>query len=298
MTTSHDPARNNWRDASGVLLDEEDRGLRYDLPQLSRRGVLGLFGGLGVAALAGCAATTTTSAATTAGVSSATTTGTATATAAASGGLFEAPSETGGPYPADGKGGQGGASANVLDDAGIVRRDITSSFGGPTGKAEGVPLTVTMMLKDMDTSKALVGAAVYLWHADRDGRYSMYSTGVTGENYLRGVQVTDASGSVTFTTIFPGCYDGRWPHIHFEVYRDQAAATSGGQIMKTSQIALPKSACDEAYAQTGYSASVGNLSRVSLATDNVFRDDQGIHQLPVMSGSATVGFTAAITFGI
>jgi protocatechuate 3,4-dioxygenase beta subunit len=41
---------------------------------------------------------------------------------------------------------------------------------------------------------------------------------VTTESYLRGVQVTDSNGQVTFTTIYPACYSGRWPHIHFEVF--------------------------------------------------------------------------------
>ena len=62
------------------------------------------------------------------------------------------------------------------------------------------------------------GAAVYLWHCDADGNDSLYSNGVTGENYLRGVQEADANGQVHFTTIVPGCYAGRWPHIHFEVF--------------------------------------------------------------------------------
>ena len=86
------------------------------------------------------------------------------------------------------------------------------------------------------------GVAVYAWHADAQGRYSMYSQGVENENYLRGVQPTDAAGTATFTTVFPGCYDGRWPHIHFEVYRSTAEATSDGQIVRTSQIALPQAA--------------------------------------------------------
>ena len=68
---------------------------------------------------------------------------------------------------------------------------------------------------------------MYLWHCTADGNYSLYSSGITNQNYLRGVQVSDASGLVSFTSIFPGCYSGRWPHIHFEVYRSLALATSG-----------------------------------------------------------------------
>ncbi len=109
-----------------------------------------------------------------------------------------------------------------------MRRDIRSSFGSSTTTAEGVPLTIKLTVKDLATSSALVGAAVYVWHCDRDGNYSMYSQGVEDENYLRGVQATDDSGTATFTSIFPACYPGRWPHIHFEVYEKVADATSSG----------------------------------------------------------------------
>ena len=103
---------------------------------------------------------------------------------------------------------------------------------------------------------------------------------------------------VTFTSIFPACYSGRWPHIHFEVYASLSDATSSGPIVKTSQIALPKEACEAVYATPGYEQSVANLSQVSLAGDNVFGDDGGIHQLATMSGDPTGGYTAALTIGV
>jgi protocatechuate 3,4-dioxygenase beta subunit len=226
-------------------------------------------------------------------VTAAATTGSAAATSSAAGALVEAPDETAGPYPGDGSNGQ-----NVLDDSGIVRRDIRSSFGSSTTTAQGVPLTITLTVKDLATSSALVGAAVYVWHCDREGNYSMYSEGAADENYLRGVQPTDESGTATFTSIFPACYSGRWPHIHFEVYEKVSDATSSGPIVKTSQIALPQAACDAVYANRGYEQSVGNLSQVSLQRDNVFGDDGGVHQLATMSGSASTGYAAALTIGI
>ena len=127
---------------------------------------------------------------------------------------------------------------------------------------------------------------MYLWHCDRDGNYSLYSEAAAGENYLRGAQEVDAGGTATFTSIFPACYSGRWPHVHFEVYGSLADATSSGPIVKTSQIALPKEACEAVYATAGYEQSVSNLSQVSLAGDMVFGDDGGIHQLATMSGDA------------
>ena len=203
------------------------------------------------------------------------------------------PDETGGPYPADGSNG-----VNVLDDSGIVRSDIRSSFGSSTTTAAGVPLTIKLTVRDTSTGAAKTGAAVYLWHCDREGQYSLYSRAVTSENYLRGVQETDATGTVTFTSIFPACYSGRWPHIHFEVYSSVADATSSGPIVKTSQIALPKETCDVVYATDGYSASVRNLSQVSLQRDNVFGNDAGIHQIASMSGNASSGYTSALTIGV
>ena len=143
------------------------------------------------------------------------------------------------------------------------------------------------------------GVAVYAWHADAQGRYSMYSQGVEDENYLRGVQPTDASGTASFTTVFPGCYDGRWPHIHFEVYRSTAEATSDGQIVRTSQIALPQATCEQVYEDSAnYPTSADNLSRTSLTRDMVFGDDGGIHQLATVTGDATSGYVANLTIGV
>jgi len=296
-----------WLDEHGNEIEDHDRGLSFDLQTLlDRRRALTLFGGLGVAgALAACSAGTPTVASSTSapaasgsattssatGASSAATAATSAATTDAD--LVEAPDETAGPFPGDGSNGQ-----NVLDESGIVRQDIRSSIGTSTKTAEGVPLTIKLTVKDLATSSALVGAAVYAWHCDRDGLYSMYSQGAEGENYLRGVQPTDDSGTATFTSIFPGCYAGRWPHVHFEVYSEVSDATSSGPIVKTSQIALAKAACETVYATSGYEQSVGNLSQVSLERDNVFGDDAGVHQLATMSGNASTGYTAALTIGV
>jgi protocatechuate 3,4-dioxygenase beta subunit len=161
-----------------------------------------------------------------------------------------------------------------------------------------VPLTIRLTVRDAATGDALAGAAVYLWHCDRGGNYSLYTSGYENENYLRGVQEADATGTVTFTTIFPGAYPGRWPHAHFEVYSDVAGAVSQGPIVKTSQLALPKEACDAAYTTAGYEQSVRNMVETPLASDMVFGDDGGIHQIASMTGSPTDGYTAALTIGV
>ena len=101
-------------------------------------------------------------------------------------------------------------------------------------------------------------------------------------------------GPVTFTSIFPACYPGRWPHIHFEVYPSLASATSAGNKIATSQIALPKEACDAVYATDGYSASIGAMSRLSIETDNVFRDGYA-DQVGTVTGSVGSGLTVALS---
>ena len=288
-------ADGNWAHGEAGEIHDHDRGLLYDLGTMNRRRALGLLGGVGaLAALAACSTGTgTTATGSSASTTSSGSSSSSTSSASADGTLTEVPDETGGPYPADGSNG-----VNVLDDSGIVRSDIRSSFGSSTTTAAGVPLTIKLTVRDTSTGAAKTGAAVYLWHCDREGQYSLYSRAVTGENYLRGVQETDATGTVTFTSIFPACYSGRWPHIHFEVYSSVADATSSGPIVKTSQIALPQEACDAVYATDGYSASVGNLSQVTLQRDNVFGNDAGIHQIATMSGNTSSGYTSALTVGV
>jgi protocatechuate 3,4-dioxygenase beta subunit len=225
-------------------------------------------------------------------------------TAGNSGGGFSAgtcsviPEETAGPFPGDGSNTANGTIANALALSGIVRSDIRGSIAGATGVAGGVPLTIQLDLVNTNGSCAdLAGYAIYLWHCDREGRYSMYSSGVTAENYLRGVQETNANGLASFTTVFPGCYAGRMPHMHFEVYRSLATATASTSKIKTSQIAFPVAACQAVYATTGYSASVANLAQISFASDNVFSDGTSL-QLATISGDVTNGYVATLQVGI
>jgi protocatechuate 3,4-dioxygenase beta subunit len=208
------------------------------------------------------------------------------------------PEETGGPYPGDGTNSSVGGVANALILAGIVRSDIRASIAGATGVAAGIPLTIKLQMVNVSNSCAsLAGATVYLWHCDRDGQYSMYTSPITAENYLRGVQEADANGLVTFTTIFPGCYAGRMPHVHFEVYPTLAKATLAANRIKTSQFGFPTATLAEAYTASGYAASVRNLAAISYATDNVFSDGTAL-QIASVSGSATAGYVATLTVGV
>jgi len=255
--------------------DDDGEGLHEDLRKLaSRRDALRLFGGVGVATLLGSLG--------------------AAGTALGATPTAEVPTETAGPYPGDGSNGP-----NVLDDSGIVRHDIRRSFGGSTTQATGVPLRVNLTVTDASNDYAPIpNAAVYLWHCDRQGRYSIYSSGVEDENYLRGIAQTDSDGTAWFKTIYPGCYSGRWPHIHFEVYSSVAKAVASGPIVKTSQIALPKATCLKVYAKSSYASSRANLQNSSLSSDNVFSDDRAIHQLATVTGSVAKGFVANLTIGV
>ncbi|WP_326999744.1 3,4-dioxygenase subunit beta [Dactylosporangium sp. NBC_01737] len=254
------------------------RGLNFDVGTLlRRRRMLGMFAGAGLAlTVAGC------------GTAEEAVTGSAATTAAATGAAGqEIPEETAGPYPGDGSNGP-----NVLNQTGIVRQDIRSSFGTASGLAKGVPLTIDLTIRNL-AGGAYAGAAVYLWHCDIDGRYSLYSQGVTNQNYLRGVQEADASGKVTFTSIFPAAYSGRWPHIHFEVYPALAKATSPANKISTSQLALPEKVCSTVYATSGYEQSVRNLAGTSLSNDNVFSDGWA-QQLATVTGDVSAGYVASL----
>ncbi len=276
--------------------------LQSDLDQLlagavsRRRSLRWLFAGAAAVPLYGCGggSTDTRSTGTLAGSAPSTTT---TATSGGSGSCSVIPEETGGPYPADGTNSANGKVANALALSGINRPDIRWSIAGASGVAMGVALTVKLKIVNVGASCAgVAGATVYLWHCDRDGSYSMYSSAIVLENYLRGVQAADADGMVSFTTIFPGCYDGRMPHVHFEVYPTLDKASNAANRIKTSQFTFPLATCNEVYTAAGYASSVRNLARISYATDNVFSDGTAL-QMASMSGDMVNGYVATLTVG-
>lgn len=264
--------------------DDHRHGLQYDLEALAeqrhrRRSVLAMMGGGSLAALAAAFP----------------------GFVAAAELCIADPETTNGPYPADGSNTAPGGTSNILTESGVVRSDIRSSFGTSTNTAPGVPLTLNIKVGDAASDcAALAGYAVYVWHCTHDGLYSLYT--LPDENYLRGVQIADADGMVSFTTIFPGCYRGRWPHIHFEVYPDAAAATDRRNAVLTSQFAMPADACKSVYDSTaGYEASIQNLAEITVESDNVFHSgtaEQISAMTPALSGSPADGFVADVAVGI
>ena len=264
--------------------DGHKHGLEFDLEamaqqRLRRRGVLSLLGSGGAVLLAGAYSPT----------------------ALAQALCIAVPGETAGPYPGDGSNTAPGSTSNILTESGVVRSDIRSSFGVSTNTAAGLPLSLRIKIADVGNDCAgLPGYAIYLWHCTQDGLYSLYT--VPEENFLRGVQVADAEGYVTFSTIFPGCYDGRWPHMHFEIYPSLDVATDHTNAVLTSQFAMPEDVSREVYANVaGYEQSISNLERISIASDNVFRDnsdDEITMMTPTLTGNVTDGHTAEIIVAI
>ena len=175
------------------------------------------------------------------------------------------PQETEGPYPADGSNGP-----TVLSSTGVVRSDIRSSFAGMSGIAAGVPLNVVLTIVSASTCAPLAGAAVYLWHCDREGRYSLYTQGVTNQNYLRGVQEADANGRVTFQSIYPGLLRGPVAAHSLRGLSDPLAATSVATRRRPR-----RSRCRRLPAissmRDGYEQSIRNAAQITLASTSLQR---------------------------
>ena len=207
--------------------------------QLHRREVLAALGAsVGAAAAAACGSSPT--AATTTTTTTTTPPGTSNAACAV------IPSETRGPYP---------DTAGMINNQAFYRRDITE------GKS-GLPLTLTLTVVNTNNGcSAISGLQVEVWQCDAAGNYSEYSQpgfNGAGQTFLRGVQTTDANGQVTFTTIYPGWYQGRATHIHVDVYRS-------GTIIKTTQIAFPE-AFRRPYMRQASTHRMGRARRATPAT--------------------------------
>ncbi|KKB80175.1 hypothetical protein VW35_07040 [Devosia soli] len=255
--------------------EDHDLGFHHDLPRLvSRRQLLAMFGGVGAVALSGLPASALE--------------------------CIALPWETAGPYPADGSNVRSGQVVNALTEEGIIRTDLRPSFGTLTPVADGAQLDLELTLVNADGCTPLANHAIYIWHCDTTGNYSLYDT--PDANYLRGVGIADADGKVRFTTIFPGCYDGRWPHIHFEIFQSAESAVAGDASLLTAQIALPEDVSADVYAaDSRYSNGTRNLSRISIARDMVFRDNTDAElaqQTLAVTGDAASALSGTVTIPV
>jgi protocatechuate 3,4-dioxygenase beta subunit len=225
--------------------------------KIGRRQALGVMGAAGAALAFGCGDSPT---------SPSTTTTTTTTTTGTNSTCAVTPTETIGPYPS-------------LAD--FFRSDIRE------GKS-GTLLTLTIKVVNVSAGCTPVsGANVEIWHVDAAGNYSQYGTQTT-QTFLRGIQTTNSNGEVTFTTIYPGWYQGRATHIHVEV-------TINGVSRKVTQIAFPESMNNAVHTSGAY-ASRGTNPMTNLA-DGIFADSLS-SELITPSGDATNGYTATFQVGI
>jgi protocatechuate 3,4-dioxygenase beta subunit len=169
-------------------------------------------------------------------------------------------------------------------DTRLNRADIRAEPGSAAAKA-GLPLRLGFQVSRLDgTSCApLAGALVDIWQCDGLGIYSgvkdingMFDT--TGQQFLRGHQVTDAKGLVEFATIYPGWYEGRTSHIHFKIRTDPGAAKG---LEFTSQIYFEDAVSDRVYAQEPYRANTQR--RVKNGGDAIFRQGGAQLLLPLVA---------------
>lgn len=224
--------------------------------RIGRREALGTIGAAGAAIAFGCSDSTSTP------TSPTTTTTTTTGNAACA----VTPTETVGPYPS-------------LAD--FIRSDIRD---GKTGTL----LTLTIRVVDTNSSCAAVpNANVEIWHVDASGDYSQYGT-QQAQTFLRGIQTTNSNGEVTFTTVYPGWYQGRATHIHVEV-------TINGRSVKVTQIAFTEAVNNTVYA-TGAYASRGS-NPISNASDGIFADSLS-SELTTPTGDTTSGYAANFQVGV
>ncbi|OIN60759.1 dioxygenase family protein [Arsenicibacter rosenii] len=207
--------------------------------------------------------------------STGTSTSTGSTNGSSTGNCSVTPSETEGPFP-------------TKTPGNLVRKDIRDD-------RTGVAFTINITIKNANSScAALSGALVDIWHCDKDGYYSEYggtsmqSVNYTSVDFLRGRQTTDSNGLVSFTSIFPGWYASRAPHIHVHIYN------ASGKSLLVTQITFPYDISNLVYT-TGQSYGYTKGSQdTKNETDNVFSDGF-TNELATVSGSLSAGFTLTHT---
>jgi protocatechuate 3,4-dioxygenase beta subunit len=168
-------------------------------------------------------------------------------------------------------------------DEKLNRSDIRPDPSGGAA-ADGVPLKLTFRVSQVAASgcTALSGATVDVWHCDAAGLYSDEAANRTvGRKFLRGYQTTDATGTVSFTTIYPGWYMGRAVHIHFKI------RTAAGHTF-TSQLFFDEAVTDAVHAKAPYNAH--GKRDTTNAADSIYRSAGSQVLLPVtVDGSGYAG---------
>jgi protocatechuate 3,4-dioxygenase beta subunit len=235
------------------------KSLEPDDLELTRREVVRLLGSFAAAGMLGCAGTGAREASES-----------PTTPASPVGTCVVRPQQTEGPFFVDER-------LNRSD----LRSDPATGLARP-----GVPLTVRFRVSRTSAGLCgpLVGALVDLWQCDATGSYS--DIGATaGAKFLRGYQVTDESGAVLFSTIYPGWYSGRAVHLHFKI---RSAPGSVTRMEFTSQLYFDDTVTDAVLAQPPYNAR--GRRDTTNQTDAVFANGGSQLMLPVrQDGSGYAG---------
>ena len=181
-------------------------------------------------------------------------------------------------------------------DEQLNRSDIRSEPSDGS-VSEGVPLTLAINVFDVSSNSCapLTNAQVDIWHCDARGVYSGVSdqgSDTTGLKFLRGYQLTDATGKAQFTTIYPGWYSGRTVHIHFMI---RTTGANGQSYEFVSQFFFEEALSDQVYTQQPYAAKG---QRNTLNSSDSIYNSGGDQLLLATTGDNATGYTAAINIGL
>ena len=168
---------------------------------------------------------------------------------------------------------------------------------------EGIPLRLVLHVYDVDNGECipLRGAQVDIWHANSQGVYSgVQDAGTTGKKFLRGYQVTDDNGTVQFTTIYPGWYQGRAIHIHAKVRTFEGSEKT---FEWTSQFYLNNSINEQMHTQPPYSnhgppdmTNEEDGIYKGASTDGLIQTNTGEHLMLILTEDNKQGYIG--TFNI
>jgi protocatechuate 3,4-dioxygenase beta subunit len=178
---------------------------------------------------------------------------------------------------------------------GFNRSSIVSNLDG-TSTQPGVPLTLSVTVVDAKNGcTPYVGAQIDIWHCNASGVYSDISSEETSsDQWLRGYQLTDANGQVTFKTIIPGWYSGRTTHIHLRVRSSYSEASSTSDGTNTTQCFFDQTFIDTLYTTVSpYSAEGKNPT--TNASDRVYSQEEDGANLLTLTGDNTNGYAASVT---
>ena len=225
--------------------------------------------------------TTTTASTSTSSSTAATNT---TTTSASTGSCVVTPTEEEGPFPYP--------SGEINDP--LDRVDVTE------GTQTGVPLSVTFVVVNTnDNCNVVENARVDIWHCNKDGYYSGYANqdealgeqSYVGQTWLRGYQLSDSSGVLKFTTIYPGWYTGRATHLHIEIY-------ISGVLKKIGQMAFPEAVSNVVHVSSLYAAH--GVNPITNSADRVFGDSATdlANETFSLTGSVAAGYAGTHTIGL